>query len=304
MSGHIHLFAGGNGTTKPQPTDDGAEEVPAMTGAPRSYAALWDKPEDLMPYDITLLSCEGGETYNAIPANLETYLNAGGRVIASHFQYAWFSGPLASPQTYKAPADWGDNLAHWTTGATTNYGPIGGVVNQTLNGSTMPFVKGQMLEQWLTHVGAMVTAKTYGAGSVAVGDLAIYDPRYNAAVATPNKPSQPWITSDGSGSGGVAGQTMYFSFDTPIGAQTPCGRGVFSDLHVGGSYMTKDMAPAPAGCSTGPIQGTTWMPDAGPPPAVKLSAQEDALEFMIYDLSACVALDSIAPPPPVVPLAQ
>ena len=67
-----------------------------------------------MPYDIVLLSCEGGETYNANPAALEAYLNAGGRAFASHFHYSWFAGPLSSGQAYTAPMDWGSNLATWT----------------------------------------------------------------------------------------------------------------------------------------------------------------------------------------------
>jgi hypothetical protein len=300
-NGHIHLFAGGTGTSKPTPTSNGAQESPATPGATPSDMTLWDTSDHLMPYDITLLSCEGGETYDAKPANLETYLNAGGRVFASHFHYAWFSGPMGSSQTYAAPTDWGGNLATWKTAPTTNYGPIGGVVDQTLNLNGMPFPKGQALQQWLTLVGALST----GQKGVNVGDVPIFDPRYNAVVASPQKPSQPWITSDGSGTGGVAGETMYFSFDTPVNLNPPmgpdpsgmsyCGRAVFSDLHVGGSYTTKDQAPAPTGCSPGPTTGTT---------GVSLSEQEKVLEFMLFDLSSCVVPDTIVPPPPMMPPPQ
>jgi hypothetical protein len=260
-----------------------------------------------MPYDITLLSCEGGETYDAKPANLEAYLNNGGRVFASHFHYAWFSGPISSGQSYSAPMDWGSNLATWGAAGTSNYGPIGGAVVQTLNGSTMPFPKGQFLEQWLTGVGALVPAT--GFKNVNVGDVPIFDPRYNAVVTATHKPSQPWITSDGSGTGGMAGETMYFSFDTPINPNPPmsgpdqtgwtyCGRAVFSDLHVGGDYTTKDSAPAPAGCAAGGNGNTTN------PSGVQLSDQEMVLEFMIFDLSSCVVPDTILPPPPPMPNPQ
>src|SRR6202035_2855711 len=91
----------------------GKAETPAMSGAPVSSTDLWSTQAQLMPYDIVLLSCEGGETYNANPPVLESYLNAGGRAFGSHFHYAWFSGPLDSFQTYHAPADW-SNLATWT----------------------------------------------------------------------------------------------------------------------------------------------------------------------------------------------
>ena len=71
-----------------------------------------------MPYDITILSCEGAETVDKTGAtpvalsaadqdNLHQYTAAGGRVFASHFHYAWFNkGPFAA-----------DKIASWTTGA-------------------------------------------------------------------------------------------------------------------------------------------------------------------------------------------
>ena len=289
-TGHIHLFAGGESHT-PANTLPGGAETPATPGAPASSTDLWSTQAQLMPYDITLLSCEGGETYDANPPALEAYLNAGGRVFASHFQYSWFSGPFSSKQGYAAPADWGTNLATWSNPDSSNYGPIGGVVDTTLNGSTAVFPKGQALAQWLGVVSALST----GAKGVTTGDLPIYDPRYNAVVAATNKPAQPWITSDGSGSGAEAGQTMYFSFDTPVvpdptvgpdgGGPSYCGRAVFSDLHVGGSYTTKDAPPAPGGCVT-----------------TDLSAQEKVLEFMLFDLSSCVVPDTIVPPPPNMPV--
>jgi len=243
-----------------------------MSGAPVSSTSLWDSAAHLMPYDILLLSCEGGETYDANPPALESYLNAGGRAFGSHFHYAWFAGPIGSKQNYSAPSDWGTNLATWAADGTSGNGPIAGVVDQTLNGSTAPFVKGEMLYQWLglnNALGVNVTAH----------DLSIYQPRYNASVGAANKPSQPWITS--------GNNTMYFSFDTPIGgvpnpdggAPNYCGRAVFSDLHVAGDPTTNDTGDPPTGCGTG-----------------NLSPQEKALEFMLFDLSSCVIPDTVAPP--------
>jgi hypothetical protein len=186
--------------------------------------------------------------------------------------------------------DWGTNLATWTAdmGMDAN-GPIGGVIDTMLNGSMMSFPKGAKLQQWLTNVGAL------GQNGVPSGELSIYSPRYNSAVAAANTPSQPWITSDSSG---MAGQTMYFSFDTPVnaspgpdgGAPEYCGRTVFSDLHVSGNPTTKDTANVPSLFGFG----------GKPPPAgcddVDLSPQEKALEFMLFDLSSCVIPDTIAPP--------
>jgi hypothetical protein len=264
-----------------------------MPGAPESDTNLWDSQAHLMPYDITLLSCEGGETYNAKPSILEGYLNAGGRVFASHFHYSWFSGTIGSSQMYSAPMDWGTNLAAWTPGNNNNADPIGGSIVSTLNGSSMPFPKGVALQQWLQLVGALNGV----APAVPAGDLSIYNPRYNAVVASTNVPSQQWITSDMSAD--KPGQTMYFSFDTPVSLMPPtgpdpsgttyCGRAVFSDLHVTGDPSTSDnqSGPPPGGCAN-----------------VDLSAQEKALEFMLFDLSSCVIPDTVQPPTMVPPPPQ
>jgi hypothetical protein len=288
-TGHVHVYSGGQpGTSYPGTAPIGYPETNPMPGAPESDTNLWDSQAHLMAYDITLLSCEGAETYNANPTALEGYLNAGGRVFASHYHYSWFAGVLmkpADPQTYSPPADWGNNLANWhidalnigPDGGIDSVGPIGGAIEQTLNGSGAPFPKGKALFTWLGVVNAL------GQNGVPAQQLSIYQPRYNAVVGPSNTHSQAWITS----TGGVANQTMYFSFDTPVNAPTPpdggvpnyCGRTVFSDLHVAGNPSTTDMSPPPTGCQS-----------------ADLSPQEKALEFMLFDLSSCVIPDTIAPP--------
>jgi hypothetical protein len=80
----------------------------------------------------------------------------------------------------------------------------------------------------------------------------------------------------------MTGQTMHFSFNTPVGGPPYCGRAVFSDLHVGADPMTGDMPPPPGGCNNN----------------VDLSPQEKALEFTLFDLSACVIPDSAPPSSP------
>jgi hypothetical protein len=280
--GHVHVFSGGLVDGRSMCTASGicigqTEPVP-MAGAPASNTDLWATTDQLMNYDITLLSCEGGETYDANPAALEAYLNAGGRVFASHFHYGWFAGPIATAslgQTYTAPADWGNDLATWSLDTVDNDGVVPGYIDTTLNGSTMPFPKGIALQQWLMENGALGV-------DVPAGDLSIWSPRYNAVVDAMDTPSQPWITSAPS----AGGNTMYFSFDTPVDPTTPgqyCGRAVFSDLHVAGDPTTTDNpdeAP-PTSCDTG-----------------DLSPQEKALEFMLFDLSSCVIPDNVPPPSP------
>jgi len=305
MGGHVHVFSGGDASTGGGHHGGGggggvgSPEAVSMAGAPSSYDAtngLWATQAQMMKYDVVLLSCEGGETYNANPQALEGYLDAGGRAFASHFHYSWFSGPLSSKgtNTYTVPSDW-SNLASWsadqTGGGGLSNGDVGGVIDTTLNGSTKPFQKGLTLSTWLDENGALG-----GVTGVSAVELPIYTPRYNALVGPSNTPSQPWITADSSAQ--ESSNTLYFSFDTPVNAPTPpgatapayCGRAVFSDLHVSGNPSTKDNTalPPPMSCDD-----------------VNLSPQEKALEFMLFDLSSCVVPDTVTvsddaglPPPP------
>jgi hypothetical protein len=291
--GHVHIFNGAAGEANP------------MTSAPASTASLWDSAADLMKNDIVLLSCEGQEPAGAIPQNLEDYLNAGGRAFASHYHYAWFSGPLQGGGGYSAPADWGNNLAQWTGGGgggTTP--PVGGKIVTTLTaGGSFP--KGVALGQWLANVGAL-------GGTAPAGELPVAEPRYNANVTT-QKPSQSWIQLDtATDPTGILDPTLYFSFDTPVnappspdgGAPEYCGRAVFSGLHVGGaSYDGVNCSAAGGGGGHGGMGGqgcNTGHVAAAPPPAGcdaahPLSPQEKALEFMLFDLSACVIPENIPP---------
>jgi hypothetical protein len=305
-AGHVHIFSGGKSGGGGGGGAGKAESNP-MAGAPASSTSLWSSQAQLMPYDVVLLSCEGGETYNANPPALEQYLNAGGRAFGSHFHYSWFSGPISSSQSYTAPADWGSNLASWTQDQGGNStGPIGGNVDITLNGTTQPFQKGLYLSTWLDENGAL------GTNGVPATELAIYQPRFNSTVSAANKPSQPWITADNAS--GQGGSTMYFSFDTPVGAATPadastpayCGRAVFSDLHVAGNTTNCSGGGGGGGFGGG---GQGCDDTSKPPPAscdnVDLSPQEKALEYMLFDLSSCVVPDTVTvsndaglPPPP------
>jgi hypothetical protein len=276
-NGHIHMFSGGDPNAPGGKGSDGMLEAPGWSStAPTSNTDLWDSQAHLMPYDILLLSCEGGETFKANPTVLEQYLNAGGRAFSSHFHYAWFAGPLATAQAFSAPPDWATNLATWTGGAGDDGSQANGIIEQTLNGNAMPFPKGVAFYQWLSGVNAL------GVLGAPAMELPMMPPKLNAMVGVANKPSQPWVHDD------MYGNAMYFSFDTPVNLNPPamgadpggpspyCGRAVYSDLHVSGAQATKDPSP---GC----LQAD-------------LSPQEKALEFMLFDLSACVIPDTIAPP--------
>jgi hypothetical protein len=275
--GRIHIFqgSGAGGFTAPimiPGVNLGNVGAPNTSpAAPSSSSALWDSDADINDYDIVMLSCEGSPTANMEQQVLFDYAKAGGRVFASHFQYAWFNtGPFGT----STPA-----LADWTTGAQT-IGNINASVETTLaNGG--PFPKGVAMKQWLGVVDAL------GVAGAPAGELPIVAARHNANVTAANTPSTSWIVPDPSAHQS-AGTTQYFSFNTPLGAETEsqCGRVVYSGLHVGGASSDNPSMPVPEECST-----------------ADLSPQEKALEFMLFDLSACVVPDN-APPAQVMIVPQ
>jgi hypothetical protein len=249
-SGHIHIFQGGG---------SGSTAGPAMAGgSPQSSVALWPSGMELRKYDVIILSCEGDETAGINPIALGDYADIGGRVFASHFHYAWFTAG-------NSPF-FNDNLAAWQTG-TQDLGNIDALIQTG-------FVAGMEMHDWLKNVGALTN-----------DELPIIQARYNAQVSPANSNSTSWIVADPNtivpDAGSAAGATQYFSFDTPVGlsAEKQCGRIVYSDLHVGaasndyGSTATAGHTSGgivPSGCASGP-----------------LSPQEEALEFMLFDLAAC-----------------
>jgi hypothetical protein len=134
------------------------------------------------------------------------------------------------------------------------------------------FPKGQTLHDWLSGIGALSAGGTIALNGVAT------------SVSMVKGATNRWIYDSASS------DTKYLSFGTPVGgisgsaAETTnskyCGKAVFSDLHAGGAPS----GDVPAACT-----------DA------TLTPQEEALEFLFFDLSACVQDDSQPPqtiPPP------
>jgi hypothetical protein len=265
-AGRIHIFQGGiAGNFFGISIGTSPNTNPA---GPASSASLWDKDSDIDQYDMVILSCEGNEAYMQNQQVLFDYAKVGGRVFASHFHYSWFNtGPFSTAA----------NLATWTTGSNSigsgNNNFVGGIVQTTLpNGNAFP--KGVAMKAWLGNVHAL------GANGAPAGELPVVGARHNANVTAANTVSTSWIIPDPA-AGQSAGSTLYFSFNTPLGTTTEgtCGRIVYSDLHVGGGSMDQG-GVVPDECA-----------------AADLSPQEKALEFMLYDLSACVVPDNKPPPP-------
>jgi hypothetical protein len=128
------------------------------------------------------------------------------------------------------------------------------------------FPKGQAFAEWLVHVGASGTQGVIELMSVE-GAASLLETPY----------TQRWIYAENS--------VPYFSMNLPIEkAATPdeqCGRFVHTGIHISGSE-TED--PFPSGCDDRP-----------------LTPQEKALEFLLFELSACpLRIDQEPAAPPVV----
>jgi hypothetical protein len=141
------------------------------------------------------------------------------------------------------------------------------VLPTTINQS---FPKGAAFAQWLVNVGA----------SSSLGVIDISEGRHDLNAAN-DPPSTTWMTTTNMPTPNT-NATMHFTANTPLNVPEAqqCGRFVYSDFHVSSSAKTSDPT-FPGSCKTG-----------------DLSAQEKALEFMIYDLSSCIQSDKQPPEPP------
>jgi hypothetical protein len=234
---------------------------------------LWSSKRALEAYDEVFLGCECDEHNETKPAGsllaMHDWLGEGGRVFATHSQATWFKNGPADIQS----------IADWTSGASSGVpGPF------TVNDS---FLGGMNLKTWLTNVGA---ADDSGVVAVAAADV-------STSVTTVAPRTLAWIhdtsTAPDGGSASM-GNVKMFSAGTPVvaadaGPTSYCGSINVTDIHPGGGQALPDVssdassAPAsvPAACDSSP-----------------LSPGEKALEYLLFDQSACLRPSSKPPPPP------
>jgi hypothetical protein len=264
----VHVFHGSGGNS--------------ASGSLAAPTSLWDSQADLMRYDIVMLSCEGSPTLGVSATTatyMAPYISAGGRVFAEHYHYAFFTGYASGtgPAYPQFP-----NLANWANlGLAGNDSPynndITGIIEPTLpNGKAFP--EGVALKSWLGNVGALN----------ANGEIVV--PSANArdtALVTSSNVATPWVQTDPSV---TPASTQYFSWDMPFnppvsdaGVPEYCGRAVYSDMHVSGSandYAKGNAVPTDCDATSA------------------LSPDEDAIEFILFDLSSCITPVGFTPQPP------
>jgi hypothetical protein len=279
--GRVHLYQGG-GYTQTQ-VDGGATQHNAAGqfaatlngGASFTQAdQLWNDVNKLKAYDMLLMACEGDPDRNvetkpqaALDAVFQ-YANLGGRVFASHYHDYWIdrsNPPLVNPPSPTPTATFPQ------TGIWVDPYQVQRPTSPALGTIDTSFPKGAAFKDWLTNVGSLQPD----------GRIRIFEPGQLLRSVAPV--SQKWISLQNDNDPGADKTAVqYMTFNTPVGADAgaQCGRVVYNNLHVSSGGDTPGQA-FPNGCTQ-----------------PNLSDQEKALEFLLFDLSACIQDDKL---PPVVP---
>ncbi len=265
--GHIHLYTGGGSNN--QGVGAGAQ---ASSSTP-TETALTQNAALLTGYDMVMFPCQGEEYTNQLSAasqsNLVGFANVGGRLFTTHYSYVYINSGLATGEDYDSqfPA-----VADWTA--------AGG--EQQINAGTgtvaTNFSDAATLALWLENSDATVT----GTGNQV--DITNVRTDVNSVVA----PTQSWLTLNNGSYIDSTGQqisvtnnpVMQMTFNTPVGSQasSQCGRVMYNDYHV----ININVPPPPA---------STIYPSECPSyndSSYTMSAQEQMLEYALFDLSAFV----------------
>jgi hypothetical protein len=261
-SGRVHMYVGGAGKS----SDQGSAMLVSGAKFADSYGTLFPNYGKMTGYDMIMLQCEGEQLTNEkMPflGNTKKYADHGGKVFADHLHSAWIRTGLPP---WPATANWigvGDDLPS----------PVTASVDTS-------FPKGMALSQWLVNTGASTTA---GQISLVMGQHSVAD------VNAPAARRWIWVPQNANDSM-KRSSTQYLTFNTPVesAAANQCGRVVFTDVHVslGSGDSSHPETPFPMGC-TAPLT---------------LTAQEKALEFMFFDLSSCVQVETGTPMTPPIPV--
>ena len=269
-AGRVNLFSGYRAS---KTINVGGASQPLSTAE-----ELWASSDRMLDYDMILMGCEGeGSIWKEKPTvstppplprpvamqlEVRKYADLGGRIFGSHWHHRWINSDDTTPDN-PYPAS-GTALASF---AQSSKGFEDELKKALLVEVDATFPKGIAFRDWLVNVNA----------STVPGQLSVKEAEHSVNSINPSL-ARRWIY--GTDPLGVPDTTrvpemvQYFSFTAPVGAADECGRMVFSDLHVSIGGGDEADAPFPDRCNASP--------------ANELSAQEKALEFMIFDLSSCI----------------
>jgi hypothetical protein len=250
--GRVHLYAG-NGV------DKFVTGFPGGSGTIPPATPFWASADNLKPYDIVILSCEGDQNPDTKPQPaldaMKAYADLGGRVFASHWHNIWIGGAYKSGGNYQRPAVW-DTIATWSSGSQINSGLVD-LIDEMQN------PKGPAFAEWMLNPAVM--------GSTVRDEIQIENNtgRTTCDAIDPMR-AERWTYIKGGNN-----EPQNFQFTTPNEQPTSsrCGKVVFSDMHVSGGPIANQSYPN--SCAAGGA-------------ITALTAQEKALIFMIFDLASCV----------------
>jgi hypothetical protein len=211
---------------------------------------------------MVMFPCQGNPSDQATgtgPANVLSYANAGGRVFATHYSYAWLDPD--SPYDSQFPP-----VANWTTSTESQIGLGLGTVNTG-------FTDGATLAQWLQNAGATQTGTS---NQIEISTL-------RTDVSTVIAPTQSWVTLNSGSYGGQTGNpVMQMTFNTPVGAaaSSQCGRVMYNDYHI------YNASSAGSSYNSALPNGQTFSQCSQQPHI--MTPQEEMLEFALFDLSSFV----------------
>lgn len=265
QSGRIHLYRANGARVGTQAND---------LSVPDSN--LYSSQSTLNSYDLIVWDCEGSEQqHNTHDPKIEAYVNAGGRMFASHYSYAWIEGNGSL-----------DNSADWYTsgsaGSDTAYVSL--PTGPTARTGANP-VKSVVLRDWLDWQGALTGTAAGLLDSPSNPRFGVADPR-DRAGASVGSSTDEWIYRTTNSSSAGPRRVQQLSFNTPYGANDDniCGRVAYSGFHVADANNDDDDDYFPGVCSNG-----------------ELSTQEKVLVFMLFDLATCVSAGDPPTPPSCTP---
>jgi hypothetical protein len=262
--GHVQLFTN-PGANHGQGANQFDAAWPGAPGAMFGDArVLWGSAANLDKYDITMLSCEGGQYAPSKPQSamdaLHDYTTHGGRVFMSHWQNIWISGEGADPS---------HGLADWQTVGTWNFNAAEDQDAAIATIDELSSPKGAAFATWMDVVGA----------SISHGQVPINEARYTLAANAPTR-GERWVYVDPAlpeNQNHTSVQDLQFTTPLDAAPEDRCGKVVFSDMHVASGSTSSVTVPYPGGCAkdaTGQL--------------APLSPQEKALAFIFFDISSCV----------------
>jgi len=277
--GRVHYYQGCLNNCGPQLSN----AAPHMGPAPEKRGSLLASQANVDQYSMLVLPCEGGtrssggSTYypnDAEVARVQSFANNGGRIFATH---------LSDLYLYHERDGGGLGQDMFPGAVLWKFDPFDNMLNGTGNINTAQEAnintgapRAQTFRDWLA------SAPVNGLNGN--GRVSFAEPRRRALASIPLL-GQGWLPNYNPNpiSAPFYNYAHHVTFDTPVGSLNPEGRVVYLSSHVAPvATRRQNSGTFPGECNL----------------AAALTPSERALEYMFFDVSACVG----APPPAPAPL--